>query len=93
MRYEDRLWALSIPIQHLPQYFSRKNSEVIARAPLWQCLRVSCGESVPYTAAKMKAYKSIDSYLYFSYGGVNNAAISEVKDKKFFIVKAKVSAN
>ncbi|XP_074480445.1 uncharacterized protein LOC141761099 [Sebastes fasciatus] len=37
----------------------------------------------------MKAYKSTDSYMYFRSGWVNNAAVWEVKDKKFFIVKAK----
>ena len=47
----------------------------------------------PYTAARMRAYKSTDSYMYFQSGWVNNAAVSEVKDKKFFIVKAKVSVN
>jgi hypothetical protein len=47
----------------------------------------------PYTAAKMKAYKSTDSYLYFRSGWVNNVVVWEVKDNKFFIVKAKVSAN
>ena len=45
----------------------------------------------PYTAAKMKAFKSTDSYMYFRSGWVHNAAVWEVKNKKFFIVKAKVS--
>ena len=35
----------------------------------------------PYTAARMRAYKSPDSYMYFQSGWVNNAAIWEVKDK------------
>ena len=47
----------------------------------------------PYTAARMRAYKSTDSYMYFQSGWVNNAAVWEVNDKKFFIVKAKVSVN
>ena len=47
----------------------------------------------PYTAARMRAYKSTDCYKYFQSGWVNNAAVWEVKDKKFFIVKAKVSVN
>ena len=47
----------------------------------------------PYTAARMKAYKSTDSYRYFMSGWVNNAAVWEVKDKSFFILRAKVSTN
>ena len=39
----------------------------------------------PYTAAKMKAYKSTDSYLYFHSGWVKNAVVWKVKS--FFIVK------
>ncbi|KAL0963068.1 hypothetical protein UPYG_G00349270 [Umbra pygmaea] len=45
----------------------------------------------PYTAIKMKAYKSTDSYLYFRSGWVNNPVVWEVKDNTFFIVKAKVN--
>ncbi len=47
---------------------------------------------LPYTAARMKAYKSTDSYIYFLSGYINNAAVWEVKDKKSFTVIAKVSA-
>lgn len=37
----------------------------------------------PYTATRMKAYKSTDSYMYFRSEWVNNAAVWEVKNKKF----------
>ena len=40
-----------------------------------------------YNAARMKVFKSTDSCM------VNNAAIWELRDEKFFIVKAKVSSN
>ena len=46
-----------------------------------------------YTAARMKAFNSTDSYLYFTSRLVNNATVWEVKNKKLFIVKAKVSTD
>ena len=45
----------------------------------------------PYTAARVKAYKRSDSYMYFRSGWVHNTAVWEVTDTKIFIVKAKVS--
>ncbi|XDV52426.1 hypothetical protein PO909_021155 [Leuciscus waleckii] len=44
----------------------------------------------PYTAQKIKAYKSTDSYLFFKSGWVNNAVLWEVKNRNIFIIKAKV---
>ncbi len=46
----------------------------------------------PYTAEKMKAYKSTDSHLYFHCEWVDNAAVWEVKEKKFFTVKTNLRA-
>ncbi len=39
-----------------------------------------------YSAARMKAYRSTDTYMYFGSGWINNA-VREVKDNKFFTVK------
>ena len=44
----------------------------------------------PYTAQKMKAYKSTDNKLFFKSGWVNNVVIWEVKNRNIFIIKAKV---
>ena len=45
----------------------------------------------PHTAAR-KDYKSTDSYMYFRSGWVNDAAVWEVKSKKF-TVTAKVGTS
>ena len=47
----------------------------------------------PYTAARIKAYKGMDTSMDFRSEWVNNAAVWEVKSRKFFILKTKVSTN